>query len=178
LPTVTEGEAVVEVFVPYVRDQIAIRSWDRVLNPRQLLPIATEGVPVVEVLIPFTRDQIAIRLWDRVLRPQQRFASAILPSEVFPDPPTGQQRQQIINALVAAQWIWVPQPEQRRPVVTEEGVPVVEVFVPFTRDRVAGGLWIPVPVSFLILQQRTGVAFIAPPIIQTTGGFLGREFMS
>ena len=60
--------------------------------------------------------------------PQQRRPSAILPSEVFPDPPVGARVRQIVMAVVASQWIIVPPPQQRRPVVTEEAV--IEVFVP------------------------------------------------
>ncbi len=64
--------------------------------------------------------------------PQQRRPSAILPAEVFPDPPVGSRGRQIVMAIVAAQWLFVPQPQQRRPTVTESGA-VVEVFVPQSR---------------------------------------------
>lgn len=59
--------------------------------------------------------------------PQQRQPSAILPDEVFPNPPVGNRGRRIVMVIVVAQWIFVPPPQQRRPTVTESAVEVVFV---------------------------------------------------
>lgn len=79
--------------------------------------------------------------------PQRKLPVATFPAEVFDDPPAGHIRRQITLAVIAAQWIFVPQPLQRRPVVTEGTAPVVEHIPRANREiqRVILQSWQPPP---------------------------------
>lgn len=176
-PSITEEEVVVAAFVPFTRDRIASSLWAPVHVQPPLRPVVTEGA-VVEVFVPFTRERIAAGLWDVTQIPQRSVPSVIIPVVAVVDDPVGQYPRKVIDALVVAQWIWVPEPTQRPPVVTESGAPVVITFVPFTRDQVAESLWIPAPTPSFIVQRYLSATSVIPPALQITGGFLGRSFMS
>lgn len=90
-------------------------------------------------------------------KPQRARPSATLPAEVFPDPPVGNRGRSIVMAIVAAQWIFVPQPQQRRPTVTEGVVPAVLVPQSRVQDRLIVESWRVVPVP-----QRSKPTAILP----------------
>ena len=89
--------------------------------------------------LPFTRDRVSVGLWDITPPPQQRAARAVLPAEVFDNPPLGWLARQYQNVIIEA-WRKVAEPTQRRAVVTKEQV-VVAVFVPYKRERLVIRLW-------------------------------------
>lgn len=51
-------------------------------------------------------------------KPQRQEPNATLPSEVFPDPSVGNIGRRIITSIIRMAWIWVPQPQRSKPVVT------------------------------------------------------------
>ncbi len=146
-PTVTESGPVVEVVVPYSRlaqHRTILDQWRVDPQPQQQRPRVTSDTP--SVFIPKARDydRVIADSWHVDPAPQRRRPTAILPAEVFPDPPLGVQGRQYAQ-LVVASWRRAPEPQQRRPRVTESAA--VEVFVPHSRvqDRLIVASWDTVP---------------------------------
>lgn len=101
-------------------EQVVVVSWQQTPQPQQRRPVVTESA-VIEIFVPQSRvqDRLIIVSWQTVPVPQRSRPTAILLAEVFPDPPTGQQRRQVVNAFIVEQWRFIPLPYQRPPLATE-----------------------------------------------------------
>ena len=172
IPTVTAGTPLfLAPRIDSTNNRLIVASWRQAPQPQQRRPVVTEGA-VVEVFVPQSRvqDRLIVASWQTVPTPQRSRPTAILPAEVFPDPPTGQQRRQMANALVIEQWRYHPLPYQRPPWVTEgsvEAIPPIDGGVALPTLEYGGGVDAPT------LEYGGGVA---PPTIDLGGGTDGPSF--
>lgn len=112
--------------------------------PQQRIPTVTAGTPVfLAPRIDSTNNRLIVASWRHITVPQRFHPTAILPTEVFPDPPI-ENRRRIALEIVAAAWLPVPQLQQRRPTVIEEIVPGI-VSQLRIQDRLIIASWETVP---------------------------------
>ena len=109
---------------------LEIRSW----QPGPPAEVLRPKVPGPEH-VPYVRDKIVQGLWPQHVQAPQGFSSAVLPGEVFPNPPLGQRARQY-QGIILGQWFRAPEVLQRPSVVAPD-----TVFIPFTRDRLAYTQW-------------------------------------
>lgn len=96
---------------------VVASSWAPVQPPQPSHPVATDGAAVVEH-IPRTESQhqsIVVEAWNQlqVSMPQRRHPSAILPTEVFDNPPIETRHHAASVEVVFNSWLPDPDPQQR-----------------------------------------------------------------